>query len=133
MREYVQIFLENNIDFIDDENWKVVIDIWMNNADLDFAYDDLMFADLVSVFSASGIDFLTVTNDVRKKAIQDNIRNALQSKFRRNEKTIVSKAECMWLLPTYLGFADNEIEEMMDNIASAEFDLIVGEDRYIKI
>ena len=133
MREYVQIFLENNIDFIDDENWKVVIDIWMNNAELDFAYDDLMFADLVSVFSASGIDFLTVTNDVRKKAIQDNIRNALRSKFRSNEKTIVSKAECLWPLPTYLGFADNEIEEMMDNIASTEFDLVVGEDRYIKI
>lgn len=128
MTEYVQGFIEANIDAIDKNDWEEVIEQWYSNASSNFVYDDEEFNELSRVMSDAGIDFMQKTlkarTDFMKNLFSQMLHEELEGMSWRGSNEI-KKSDILMTLDSDLGFIKEELEPIMDDVAENEYNLDV--------
>ena len=126
MTEFVQGFIEANIDAIDEKDWEEVIEQWYSNASANFVYDDDEFNELSRVMSAAGIDFmqesLKARTDFMKNLFSQILHEELEGMTWRGSSEI-KKSDILMMLDSDLGFIKEELEPIMDDVAENEYNL----------
>ena len=128
MTEFVQNFIEANIDAIDEKDWDEVIEQWYSNASSNFVYDDDEFNELSQVMSAAGIDFMKESLQARKAFIGNLLSQILHEEIESmswKTSSEIKKNEILMLVDSDLGFIREELEDILDDIAENEYNLEV--------
>ena len=128
MTEFVQGFIEANIDSIDDKNWDEVIEQWYSNVSSNFGYNDDEFNELSIVMSTAGINFMEESLNARKDFMRNLLSQILHDElegtaFRGSQE--VKKNEVLMFVDSDLGFIREELEEILDDVAEQEYNLEV--------
>ena len=128
MTEFVQGFIEANIDAIDEKDWDEVIEQWYSNASSNFVYVDDEFNELSNVMSAAGIDFmqesLKARTEFMKNLFSQILHEELEGMTWRGSSEI-KKSDILMTLDSDLGFIKEELEPIMDDVAENEYNLEV--------
>ena len=128
MTEFVQEFIEDNIDAIDEKDWEEVIEQWYSNASSNFVYNDDEFNELSQVMSAAGIDFmqesLKARTDFMKNLFSQILHEELEGMSWRGSNEI-KKSDILIALDSDLGFITEELEPILDDVAENEYNLDV--------
>ena len=133
MLEFIKEFIERNITSINKSDWEEVMSEWYEEADRNFMYHDDFFNDFVSVMNEAGIPFMEVSLPARKIVIKDYIEGYLSNAvdvIRYYSKNTIKKINVLRDLITTFGFTEEEIFDMMDDVAETKFNLGVDFDEY---
>jgi hypothetical protein len=128
MTEFVQRFIEANIDAIDEKDWDEVIEQWYSNASSNFVYNDDEFNELSIVMSSAGIDFmqesLKARTEFMKNLFSQILHEELEGMTWRGSNEI-KKSNILMILDSDLGFIKEELEPILDDVAENEYNLEV--------
>lgn len=128
MTEFVQGFIEDNIDAIDEKDWDEVIEQWYSNASSNFVYTDDEFNELSQVMSAAGIDFmqesLKARTEFMKNLFSQILHEELEGMTWRGSNEI-KKSDILMTLDSDLGFIREDLEPILDDVAENEYNLEV--------
>ena len=128
MTEFVQGFIEANIDAIDEKDWEEVIEQWYSNASSNFVYNDDEFNELSIIMSSAGIDFmqesLKARTEFMKNLFSQILHEELEGMTWRGSKEI-KKSDILMTLDSDLGFIREDLEPLLDDVAENEYNLEV--------
>ena len=128
MTEFVQRFIEDNIDAIEERDWTEVVSLWYGEVVSDFTYHDDYFNEFSQILSTAGIDFMEESLPARKGFMESVLGQYLEeaidaAKYRGNRE--IDKNEVLMMVDSDLGFIREELEVILDDIAEKFYHLDV--------
>ena len=126
MTEIVKEFIELNIDDIEDGNWYNVIESFYERFSSPFDTGDEDFKELAEVLQTAGIDFLRLTETTRKEFMYNLIDQILHNKlesmsFRGGGE--LKKSDMLLYIDCYLGFTEQELDKILEDVATNSYNL----------
>ena len=126
MTDIIKDFIEENIDIIDDQNWDQVIETFYKRLSFYFDIGDEDFNELAQIFQTAGIDFMTLSENVRKEfmynLVDKILHDELKSMFLRG-KDEVKKSDILLNIDCNLGFTEQELDKIMEDAAENKYNL----------
>jgi hypothetical protein len=117
MTQFIQKFIEKNIDLIEDNEWNEVFLNWYNDAEEIWPDDSDEFKQFISILLDAGID--PVLDEI-ETVLYDEIEfmmDAEKNSF-MNTNHHISIFQVMNKLNSRLGYTEQDIKKIMNNIAS---------------
>ena len=132
MTHFVKSFIQNNKDFINNENWYAVSREWYEAAERVILFDEPeWFMEFCDVLNSVGINYLSDSTEDRKKIIELNLIPEFNNFVASTAKTRF-KEQLTFGLASTLGLNDETIESIADNIAQT-FNLHIDFEHYEKL
>lgn len=127
MTNIVKEFIEYNIDDIEDANWDNVIESQYEtcSSSLFFTADE-NFKELVEILQTAGIDFMKVTETVRKEFMSNLIDQILHDELESMSfggKDEVKKSDILLNIDCNLGFTEEDLDKIMEDVAVNSYNL----------
>lgn len=132
MTHFVKSFIQNNKDFINDENWYAVSREWYEATDRVMLFDEPeWFKEFCDTLSSVGINYLSESTEDRKKIIELNLIPEFNNFVASTARTKF-KEEFIFGLASTLGLDRATLESIADNIAQT-FNLHIDFEHYEKL
>lgn len=115
MVEAVKLFIEHNIDYIEENDWETFFKNW-------YIYNkDYYFEDLIEIFEQAGIDVWEESYEARAKILRNIAKNVFTNLSSR--RATVTFQDIGSELSSLMGFEGQELVEVL-NIAAKSVGLI---------
>lgn len=117
MTQHVKQFIEENIHFIEHDEWRYVFLNWYNSAEDIWPDDNNEFKQFISILLDAGID--PVLDEI-ESVLYDEIEFIMETEKNSfmNTNPHISIFQVMNKLDSRLGYNEQDIKKIMDNIAS---------------
>lgn len=126
MTDSIKKFIEENIDIIDDQNWEKLVEAWYEHFSSDFFCSDDYFTEFAEVLQAAGINFMTLSENARKEFMSNLIDQILHEELESMSfrgKDEVKKFDILLDIDCYLGFTEQELDKIMEDVAVNSYNL----------
>lgn len=112
----IKVFIEDNKDLIEDNNWQQFWDNYIDYADTILSYKDSYYEELHNLLFIAGIlspqqSFKDRRDSVKRKLVDRLFKIATQKNINR----ITTQAMLSWA--TMLGLSQDEVLEIMDEVS----------------
>ena len=126
MTDSIKNFIEQNIYIIDNQNWEELVEAWYKHFCSDFFCPDDYFTEFAEVLQAAGINFMTLSQNARKEFMSNLIDQILYNKLESMSfrgKNEVKKSDILMHVDCVLGFTEEELDQIMEDVAENKYDL----------
>ena len=132
MTHFVKSFIQNNKDFINNENWYAVSREWYEAAERTSLFDEPeWFMEFCHVLHVADINYLEESREDRKKIIELNLIPEF-NKFVSSAAKTRFKEQFTFGLASTLGLSNATIESIADSVAQT-FNLHIDFEHYEKL
>ena len=121
MTHFVKHFIQNNIDFINSENWYAVCREFYEASKREFNNTEDYFYEFVKCLSTAGIHFLSESKEERKAYIELVLKDFFD-KFIASDRVKDNRENYIMSLLCLFDFSIKELYDICDNIAE-QYDL----------
>jgi hypothetical protein len=126
MTKEVKEFIEDNIEAIEVGDWSQIIDLWYSSCANNFFTADVDFLELADVFKTAGINFMIETENIRKEFLYSIICQIIEDKLelaKFSGKSEIKKADISMQIDCNLGYTEEELDQLMEEVAVNCFSL----------
>lgn len=126
MTNSVKEFIEENIDIIDNQNWEELVEAWYEHFSSDFFCSDDYFTEFAEVLQAAGINFMALSENARKEFMSNLVDQILHDELESMSfrgKDEVKKSDILLHIDCDLGFTEQELDKIMEDVATNSYNL----------
>ena len=121
MHHHVAAFIENNIDAIENNDWKFIFETWYEEVyEVSVEAEAEIFADFMTALEQSGLATLSTTVKERSNVIAHYLEKIIQDKEYATmyswESVVVPYEELFNSLYSWLGFTEHELSDILDTL-----------------
>lgn len=132
MNSFVKTFIEENIEAIEHEDWKEICSLWYGAALADQTYHEDYFNELSIILSEIDVPFMQESEAARKSFLKEILQTYLvyeSMDLSWGTKDVIHKKDIIDNLASHLGFLEEELIEILDDLAE-QMNLVIYESTY---
>ena len=117
MTDNVKLFIESNIQDIEDEDWNQLFTRWYAYyAPVSRSIDNIQLSELFESLSIAGIDIQSRSQDTRRWIIQAKLLYIIENMFLfQLSRNVITFAEALNQLKSYLYLSLNDLKDEFEN------------------